>query len=223
MKKCEKCNIDHIGEFGSGRFCSRMCANSRIHSEDVKKRIANSLKKEKIIKKCIICNTEFQIKSSCKNKKCCSSKCAGINKRKKKLNRIVKRSDLYDMTYIYTLDCPITGIPKYVGKSNNPLKRIKSHIHECNRKYTKKNNWIKKLINNNTVPILSVLDHVKFYEWQFWEQFYINLLQSWGFILKNESFGGEGGSPFLGKKHSTETKYKMSINAINRLNKNKNL
>ncbi len=40
---CEKCKIKHDGNFGSGRFCSRSCANSKIFSKEskIKKSIAN--------------------------------------------------------------------------------------------------------------------------------------------------------------------------------------
>jgi very-short-patch-repair endonuclease len=33
--QCKKCNIDHDGTFGSGVFCSRSCANSRIWTEEI--------------------------------------------------------------------------------------------------------------------------------------------------------------------------------------------
>lgn len=40
---CIKCHTDHDGSFGSGKFCSRPCANSRTFTEDskLKKSIAN--------------------------------------------------------------------------------------------------------------------------------------------------------------------------------------
>lgn len=34
---CEKCKKEHDGTFGSGRFCSRACSNSRTFSEESKK------------------------------------------------------------------------------------------------------------------------------------------------------------------------------------------
>lgn len=43
--KCKRCNSDHDGSFGSGKFCSRSCANSRgPRSEDVKRKIKESNK-----------------------------------------------------------------------------------------------------------------------------------------------------------------------------------
>lgn len=43
MNQCIKCGKDHDGNFGSGKYCSRSCANSRIFSEESKKKksIAN--------------------------------------------------------------------------------------------------------------------------------------------------------------------------------------
>lgn len=41
--KCEKCNCEHDGTYGSGRFCSRSCAASRTFSKEsrLKKSMAN--------------------------------------------------------------------------------------------------------------------------------------------------------------------------------------
>ena len=41
---CEKCGKVMTEKFGSGRFCSPSCANSRNHSEETKKKISNSVK-----------------------------------------------------------------------------------------------------------------------------------------------------------------------------------
>ena len=39
---CEKCKNMHDGLFGSGRFCSKSCANSRQHSHQTKMKISKS-------------------------------------------------------------------------------------------------------------------------------------------------------------------------------------
>ena len=44
MPICEKCGKQHDGTFGSGRFCSRACANSHIVSKDTKDKISRSLR-----------------------------------------------------------------------------------------------------------------------------------------------------------------------------------
>jgi len=43
--KCKKCKCEHDGSFGSGRFCSRACANSRVFSEQSKKKKSDANKK----------------------------------------------------------------------------------------------------------------------------------------------------------------------------------
>jgi hypothetical protein len=40
---CEKCGKEHDGSFGSGRFCSKSCANSRKHSEESRLKTSKSL------------------------------------------------------------------------------------------------------------------------------------------------------------------------------------
>lgn len=41
---CEKCNKVHDGKFGSGKFCSKSCANSRIRSKETIEKISISVK-----------------------------------------------------------------------------------------------------------------------------------------------------------------------------------
>lgn len=45
MKMCERCNKKHNGKFGSGRFCSQKCAQTRTRSKEVKKKISNGVKR----------------------------------------------------------------------------------------------------------------------------------------------------------------------------------
>lgn len=44
MPICERCGAKHDGSFGSGRFCSRSCANARDHSDETKQKTSNTLK-----------------------------------------------------------------------------------------------------------------------------------------------------------------------------------
>ncbi len=55
MKRCENCEEEHNGEYGSGRFCSIKCANTRKLTQKIKDKISNKLTKNKI-KICISCN-----------------------------------------------------------------------------------------------------------------------------------------------------------------------
>lgn len=42
---CERCGKEHDGSFGSGRFCSNVCAYTRIRSAEQKAKFVDSLKK----------------------------------------------------------------------------------------------------------------------------------------------------------------------------------
>lgn len=90
--KCLKCEKIHDGSFGSGKYCSRKCSNSRTWTGEHKMKLkislqnsekaCNALKKQKeeswnkkIIKKCPICNKEFRV-FNCENKRIyCSNSC----------------------------------------------------------------------------------------------------------------------------------------------------
>ena len=57
---CEKCgkHVEDADKFGSGRFCSRACANTRKHSNETKDKIRLGLAK-KTTCFCTYCNKEF--------------------------------------------------------------------------------------------------------------------------------------------------------------------
>lgn len=140
-----------------------------------------------------------------------------------------------DCVYIYSLNCPITGLVKYIGKTNNLKQRYWDHLKE------KKNNlkcaWIKSLKNKGLKPTIEEIDYIPESEWQFWEQYYVSLFKSWGFELKNGNDGGLGSgkmpqdvkdkiskahierlkdrtkSSMYGKKHTPETLEKMRNNS----------
>lgn len=108
--------------------------------------------------------------------------------------------------YIYSLNCPITGAPKYIGKTIKSLNnRLFGHLNEY--RCTKKGNWIKSLRRKSLIPIIEMVDEVDRLKIDFWEKHYISLYKSWGFDLKNMTTGGEGWS---GGKHTSESKLKMS-------------
>lgn len=45
--KCKKCDANHDGSFGSGKYCSRACANSRSRTDAVKRKISAGVLKSK--------------------------------------------------------------------------------------------------------------------------------------------------------------------------------
>lgn len=121
------------------------------------------------------------------------------------------------MITIYTLKDPITNEVRYIGKTKRKLvDRMYSHTsnYKLEKEKSYKNSWIKSLKNKNLKPIIEELDLVEENNWEFWEQFYINLFKSWGFKLTNMTKGGEGssgGKGCLGYKHTEEAKKRISI------------
>lgn len=95
-------------------------------------------------------------------------------------------------TFIYTLSDPKSLEIRYVGKSNNPKKRLYDHLSLCRTSHTHKNNWIKSLLKINMKPILDIVDEVYMDDWQFWEIYWISKLKSEGNRLTNHSRGGNG-------------------------------
>ena len=111
--------------------------------------------------------------------------------------------------FIYSLNDPLTGEPKYIGKTVNNLEyRLQIHFANCNLKSrTPKISWLKSLKQRQLKPIVELLDVVTEKDWEFWEQHYISLYLSWGFKLKNFTKGGEGNS---GVQRTAEFKEKVS-------------
>jgi len=118
--------------------------------------------------------------------------------------------------FIYTLSHPITEEIRYIGKTNNIEKRLRSHLsnHQLLDK-TKKNNWIISLLRDNLIPKIEVLDETTDNNINELEIFYISLFKSWGFRLLNMTDGGDGIS-WKGKKHSEESKIKNLVNSPHR-------
>lgn len=143
---------------------------------------------------------------------------------------------------IYTLSDPITGEIRYVGVTSRDLdKRLYEHIRDS-KKHTHYNaNWIRGLLKNKAKPIIELLEYCSSDNWIETEQYWISQLKSWNFRLTNLTDGGEGlinpnketidkirqstikrlskpgvkehlRNVNLGKKHTVQSKNKMSIN-----------
>ena len=145
----------------------------------------------------------------------------------------------YKKVYIYTLTDPITNIVRYVGKSVNVKQRYASHISRCLEKKTYKDCWIYSLMKKNLKPILNIIEVCDESNWVQREQYHISLYEN----LTNLTIGGEGlngwkasnetkqkmsenrkgkKNSFYGKKHSEETRKKLSIINKERNNNGKN-
>jgi hypothetical protein len=97
------------------------------------------------------------------------------------------------MTVIYGLRCPIANCIRYIGKANDPQKRLALHLrnaptarHHCGK-------WIAKLLKQGLRPTIEVLHDVGPEE--SWEQAEIRLIAEYraaGAPLTNMMDGGQG-------------------------------
>ena len=114
-----------------------------------------------------------------------------------------------EYTSIYSLSDPKTGEIRYIGKTYNHLrKRLYAHINECkgdNKSH--KISWIKSLLSNNEIPVISTIDIVPTNEWEFWEKYWIDQFRQWGFNLTNIAPGGYDNSYIRSEKTKKKMRY----------------
>ncbi len=95
-------------------------------------------------------------------------------------------------TFIYALNDPRTGECRYIGKSDNPEKRLGRHLTA--KLKTPVSCWIKSLLSLGLRPGLQVLEEVPTSQWEFWEREYIRVFRAIRVSLLNLEGGGNGGS-----------------------------
>jgi group I intron endonuclease len=119
-------------------------------------------------------------------------------------------------TYIYTLS-DHNGNVRYVGKSDNPKKRLWTHISESKKGFDNyKHRWMRGLLKNENFPILDIIDEVFVDDWRFWESYWIEQFKAWGFKLTNSTKGGDGGDTY---NNLTESKKKEFREKTSKLHK----
>lgn len=125
------------------------------------------------------------------------------------------------IVYIYGLYDPRTGYLRYVGKAQDPQKRLHQHLSSSHLKnFTHKTNWIKEVLASGFKPELKILQIVNVVNWEKVERRWITLGRGiWKEKFTNTRDGGQGVTPQiyrekaqrqLGTKLSEETKRKMS-------------
>lgn len=110
--------------------------------------------------------------------------------------------------YIYSLEYKDRIF--YIGKTIDIKKRIYKHRKESVNNKTIKEKFINKILLNGDDITISIIDEVDIGTEDFWETFWIQQFKSWGFKLCNGTSGGEGGDYWTGRKHTEETKKKLS-------------
>ncbi len=194
-------------------------------------------KTSKII--CKNCSKEFEVPYGRRGQQFCCRSCtvswrnkneglaksAGLKSggNKTKANLLIKSCDkeaLNKKTFIYSLEYPIGNI-RYIGKADNPKKRLENHIKEAkHRNKNHKDNWINSLTES---PILNIIEETTYEHWQNRESYWINFYKEKGFDLVNGTDGGEGSNGFKGRTHSKETKDILSKLAMGRIFSQENI
>lgn len=122
-------------------------------------------------------------------------------------------------TFLYALCEPGTRSVRYIGKANNPKKRLTVHIAFAKRGVKKSHvlHWLRKLLSNGTKPELFIIGEIPLSGWEDYEKNAIAAARALGMAVTNTTDGGEGASglvgeksPMFGRKHTSETKAKIS-------------
>jgi hypothetical protein len=121
-----------------------------------------------------------------------------------KPNSYCPEIDDFRTTYIYFLCDKKDGIPRYVGKTDNPKKRLGSHkresINKKRNKISHKENWIRKVYESGSSVEMIVIDEVigngtkGSGDWTWVEEFWGQQLTQWGFPIIFDGGWGTGGN-----------------------------
>ena len=95
------------------------------------------------------------------------------------------------VVYIYGLSDPISKQLRYIGKSVNPIVRLRKHLSERNLHDSYKDRWIRHLVKLDLKPELTIIDEVEGDNWVYWEKFYIAYFKFLGCNLTNGTDGGD--------------------------------
>jgi len=99
---------------------------------------------------------------------------------------------------------------KYIGMTKRNLQvRLNQHFRDSKRFDHKNSRWVRKYKEN--IEIILIEDNIKNKsECCEKEKDYIKLFKSFGANLNNSTIGGDGGAGMTGRKHSDESKRKIS-------------
>ena len=132
----------------------------------------------------------------------------------------MRPTEKLNTTWIYGLVDPRTQIIRYVGKSNNPVARLKAHLKDCQK--CRRVNWLKSLARLGLYPEMIILEEVVYINWQDAECKWIKHFRKQGICLTNSTDGGDGlnnpnketrrklSNTLMGRIVSSETRRKMS-------------
>lgn len=110
-------------------------------------------------------------------------------------------------TFIYALIDPETNTIRYIGKSDNPKKRLRLHLTEArtSKRESHRLNWLRKLLKNSQRPRIMILEECNVENWAFREKWWISKYKLISKLVNNTD-GGEGA---YGYKHTKERLLKI--------------
>jgi hypothetical protein len=121
-----------------------------------------------------------------------------------KPNSYVPEIDDFRTTFIYYLCDKKNGIPRYVGKTDNPKKRFSTHKRESinNRRgrLSHKEHWIDSVINDGSEIEMVIIDEVVgdgtagSGDWTWVEEYWGHQMTQWGFPIIFDGGWGYGGN-----------------------------
>jgi group I intron endonuclease len=117
------------------------------------------------------------------------------------------------MAYIYALLDPKTNECKYVGVTENPKRRSQGHYSYANKGTDAKSLWVRQLKDISLRPGFIILEETPAEEKFDAEHWWVSYLKTLGAKLLNETLGGLGS---IGFKHSAGTIAKLSVIARQR-------
>ena len=102
---------------------------------------------------------------------------------------------------------------RYVGKTRQRIsRRLYGHITQAkNGNRTHKSAWIRRLIADNVLPVVVILEETTTENWAMAEKAWIKTLKDNGHDLTNATDGGEGGATSIGRSPSEETRNKIRL------------
>lgn len=113
-----------------------------------------------------------------------------------------------DTSYIYALVDPRTGLPRYVGKTNDLMRRMRRHRNTSGSEHKSiyRNRWIAGLQSEGLDFQVWILEMVEGEAWVEAERRWIKTFRDEGCRLTNLTDGGDG---FQGYVWSEESKQKL--------------
>ena len=140
--KCEKCSKEHDGTFGSGRFCSRSCSNSKTPTKESNEKRSQKLKgilrTRREERTCPFCPNTFIVKihsnkTTCGNQLCINQQVSKIkdkspNKNKYKFKKLKGKDSLEHrciMTEIVGRDLTYNDVVHHInGNKRSEERRV---------------------------------------------------------------------------------------------------